>query len=155
MFLLLLALAQGPAPQEAQAALKACEMTAGGWVCHYQIPAMTIVRPLEIDPPPEGSPQALPMVRSSPVVADPVDKAEAARRARLIANCADGSWLSLCLPADRREAKALRDAALVSAALRTQVTGLLSEEKCDEAVRAALAGGDMALAREARDFCKP
>jgi hypothetical protein len=41
----------------------------------------------------------------------------------------------------------------VRAALRTRVTGLLSEAKCDEAVKTALAGGDLPLAREARDFC--
>jgi regulator of protease activity HflC (stomatin/prohibitin superfamily) len=94
-----------------------------------------------------------------PALAPPAElsSAEANRQARLIARCADASWLSLCLPDDRREARALRDAANVRAALRTDVTRLLSEGKCDEAVRVALAGADMALAWEVRNmnFCAP
>ena len=94
-----------------------------------------------------------------PALAPPAEpsSAEANRQARLIARCADASWLSLCLPDDRREARALRDAANARAALRTEVSRLLSEGRCDEAVRAALAGGDMALASEvrSRNFCAP
>lgn len=159
MFLLLLALAQGPAPQEAQAALQSCEMTAKGWVCHYQIPSVTVVRPIDAPStdatpgePASAAPPASAVARPS---ADTVESAEAVRRARLIAKCADPSWLSLCLPADRRAARVLREEAQVAAALRGRVTALLSESRCDEAVKTALAGGDMALAREARDFCKP
>ena len=63
--------------------------------------------------------------------------------------------MSLCLPKDRREARKLKDAAMARAALRTQVTHLLSEDRCPEAVKTALAAGDMSLAREARDFCEP
>ncbi|ALL14085.1 hypothetical protein [Caulobacter henricii] len=160
MYLLLLALAQGPAPQEAQAALQSCEMTSKGWVCHYQIPSVTVVRPLDAAAtsatPGETTsatpPAAAPDTRPS---ADKADSALAARQARLIANCADATWLSLCLPGDRREAKILREAAQAAATLRGKVTALLSESRCDEAVKTALAGGNMALAREARDFCKP
>ena len=77
----------------------------------------------------------------------------ALEESRLIRRCAEASWLSLCTPGERRQARLLRDAADRREALRRAVTGLLSEQQCDAAVRAALRGGDMALAREARAFC--
>lgn len=40
-----------------------------------------------------------------------------------------------------------------AALLREQVGGLLASDDCPGAVRAALAGGDFSLAREAREFC--
>ena len=161
MIALLLALAAEPAaaPGESQATLQSCDMTPSGWVCHYQMPSVTLLvspdgkapvttTPLS-PPPPPAIARTLPAV---PPVSE-VEKAETARQARLVANCADANWLSLCLPADRKEARRLRDEMAVRAALRTRVTGLLSENKCDEAVKVALAGGDLPLAREARDFC--
>ena len=157
MIALLLALAAEPAAAESQATLQSCDMTPGGWVCHYQMPSVTLLvspdgkAPVTTTPTAPATPPAatLPVV---PPVSE-VEKAEAARQARLVANCADAKWLSLCLPADRREARRLRDEMSVRAALRTRVTGLLSEAKCDEAVKTALAGGDLPLAREAHDFC--
>ncbi|MDP3801710.1 hypothetical protein [Brevundimonas sp.] len=164
MILLLLALGLGQAPdaapasQEARATLQSCEMTPAGWVCNYQMPAV-ILRGA-----PPGSvvmtdPPAItvPVPPTVPTLAPPIEisSAEADRQARLIARCADASWFSLCLPDDRREARALRDAANARAALRADVSRLLSEDRCDEAIRAALAGGDMALAVEVRNqnFC--
>ena len=149
-----------PDPQEARATLQSCETTPQGWVCNYQMPAVilrssapgTVVM---TDPPAIS----VPVPPTVPTLAPPIEinTAEANRQARLIARCADASWLSLCLPDDRREARALRDAAIVRAALRTEVSRLLSESRCDDAVRAALAGGDMALASEVRNrnFCAP
>ena len=142
-----------PNPQEVRVP---CESTPAGWVC--RMPPV-ILRPsppgsAAMTDPPANSDPAPP---STPTLAPPVEisSAEANRQARLIARCADASWLSLCLPDDRREARALRDAAVVRAALRSEVTRLLSESRCDDAVRAALAGGDMALASEVRNrnFC--
>lgn len=162
MISLLLALSLGqaagaaPASQEAQATLQSCEMTPAGWVCNYRMPAvilrgappesvvMTDPPAISVAVPPTVSPSAPPPEISS---------AEADRQARLIARCADASWLSLCLPGDRREARILRDAANARAALRSEVMQLLSERKCDDAVRAALAGADMTLAWEVRNFC--
>jgi hypothetical protein len=166
MISLLLALSLGqvpdaaPASQEARATLQSCEMTSSGWVCNYQMPAV-ILRgappgAVVMTDPPAIS---VPVPPSVPTLAPPVEinSAEANRQARLIARCADASWLSLCLPDDRREARILRDAAVARAALRGEVTRLLSENRCDEAVRAALAGGDMTLAWEVRNlnFCAP
>ena len=156
-FLLALGLSQvpdvAPASPEAQEVRVPCETTPAGWVC--KMPAM-ILRPsapgsvVMTDPPAIS----VPVPPTVPTLVPPVEisSAEADRQARLIARCADASWLSLCLPDDRREARILRDAALARAALRGEVTRLLSENRCDEAVRAALAGGDMNLAREAQSL---
>ena len=167
VLLLLIALLQTaePSSQETKATLQSCETTDKGWVCHYQIPQATIVRPLEPGPstmvappaattadpaPPE--PQSLP---PAPVVAPKDDRAEAGRQTRLIARCADAKWYSPCLPGERKEAQILREAALNAATLRGHVTTLLSEKRCDDAVKTALEGGDLGLAREAREFCAP
>ncbi|TPW05442.1 MAG: hypothetical protein FD125_723 [bacterium] len=164
MISLLLAIGLGQVPDGAtvsppldpQETRMHCESTPEGWVC--RMPPV-ILRP---SPPGAvvmtGSPaNSVPVPPTVPALVSSaeISSAEADRQARLIARCADASWLSLCLPDDRREARALRDAANVRAALRTEVARLLSEGKCDEAVRAALAGADMALAWEVRNmnFC--
>ncbi len=149
-----------PASQEAQAMLQSCEMTPQGWVCNYQMPAVIL----------RGAPPGSVVMSDPPAITVPVpptvstlappaeiSSAEADRQARLIARCADASWLSLCLPDDRREARALRDAANARAALRADVSRLLSEDRCEDAIRTALAGGDIALAVEVRsqNFCAP
>ncbi len=150
-----------PAPQEAQTAqatLQSCEMSPAGWVCNYQMPAVILrgVPPgtVVLNEPPAISVPVPPTVSPSAPPAR-MTTAEADRQARLIARCADASWLSLCLPGDRREARILRDAANARAALRGEVTRLLSESRCEDAVRTALAGGDMTLAWEVRSFCAP
>jgi hypothetical protein len=150
MISLLLALAGSALLQEEQAKLQSCEMTPGGWVCHYQMPAVTLSPGVTLTPESAPPPVApfLPAPRSEAV------EAEAGRQARLIARCADASWMALCLPGDRREARRLREAADARDALRGEVTRLLSENQCPAAVKAALAGGDLDLAKEARDFCK-
>lgn len=163
MISLLLALSLGQTPEGAtvsqppldpQEMRMPCESTPAGWVC--RMPPV-ILRP--------GAPGSV-VITDAPAVAVPpttptldppveISSAEADRRARLIARCADASWLSLCLPDDRREARVLRDAAVARAALKTEVYRLLSENRCDDAVRAALAGADMTLAWEVRNFCAP
>lgn len=141
--------AQSQSTPPAPSVTATCSMTSEGYVCRF--PALPV---------PESAGQ--PSVTATAAETRPVELApnrtpeeiaEAQRQERLINRCADAPWYALCLPEDRREARRLRDAALVREALRTEVTRLLSEEKCEDAVRAALAGGDMSLAREARDFC--
>ncbi len=162
MISLLLALSLGqepgaaPATREAQATLQSCEMTPAGWVCNYRMPAVILrgappETVIMTDPPAITMP--VPSTVSPSVAPPEITSAEADRQARLIARCADASWLSLCLPGDRREARILRDAANDRAALRGEVMRLLSENRCDAAVRAALVGADMTLAWEARSFC--
>lgn len=166
MLLLLIALLQTAeaSSQETKATLQSCETTEKGWVCHYQIPQATIVRPLDPAPPTTmvppspttltgPAPQAPQQPPQAPVVAPIDNHAEAARQTRLIARCADAKWYSPCLPGERKEAQILREAALNAATLRGHVTTLLSEKRCDDAVKAALEGGDLSLAREAREFC--
>lgn len=136
-------------PPQPQAVTATCSMTPEGYVCRFPalpIPDNAVAVPMAIGPG-EARPTELASTRT------PEEIAEAQRQERLINRCADAPWYALCLPEDRREARRLRDLAVVRAALRGEVTRLLSEEKCDDAVRAALAGGDMALAREARAFC--
>lgn len=158
MIALLLALAGTPAPaaqttptaEAAQATLQSCELTPQGWVCHYKMPPVILKGDGQggatvVQPPP--APVVLPLETTKPVVVD------SSREARLIAKCADAPWYAVCLPGERREAKLLKEAADARIALRREVTGLLSEGRCDEAVKKALAGGDLALAREAREFC--
>ena len=151
MIALLIALAAAPVPEAGQATLQSCEMTSGGWVCHYKMPPVTLVGAADGAAPVIVPPPTLPP--AAPI--DEVGKAEAVRQAKLIARCAEAAWYAPCLPGERREARRLRDLAAASAALRAKVTGLLSENKCSEAVKVALAGGDMVLAREARAFCTP
>lgn len=161
MIALLIALAAAPAPAEGQATLQSCEMTPNGWICHYTMPPVTLVGAPEgqtpAGPPPATvpAPIVVPPTMVAPPPTSDAEKAEAARQARLIARCADAPWYAPCLPGERKEAVRLRDLATASAALRGKVTSLLSENKCNEAVKVALAGGDMALAREARAFCTP
>ncbi|CAN5706284.1 hypothetical protein BH10PSE5_BH10PSE5_19630 [soil metagenome] len=153
MIALLLALAGAAPPEGEHATLQSCEMTPSGWVCTYTIPAVTLLGTANAPPQVVLTPRPVPPTTAA-APAQP-DKIEAARQSRLIANCADAGWMSFCLPKDRREARRLKAAATASAALRTQVTHLLSENKCPEAVKAALVAGDMTLARDARAFCTP
>lgn len=136
-------------PAQPQAVTASCSMTAEGYVCRFPpFPAPTTMTAVpSVATPAETRPVELVSSRT------PEEIAEAQRQERLINRCADAPWYSLCLPEDRREARRLRDAAAARTALRGEVTRLLSEDRCEDAVRAALAGGDMGLAREARDFC--
>jgi len=159
MWLLLLALADGPPQQEGQAALQSCEMTPSGWVCTYKMPPITLIGTPELKPPssvPAPPAAAAPAAATNPAAAPTRTEAEVAeetRKTRLIARCADAGWLAMCLPGERKEARRLKAEAEAAAALRGKVTGLLSENRCEEAVKVALTGGDLALAREARAFC--
>ncbi len=155
MISLLLALAGAPAAQGETATLQSCEMTPSGWVCQYRIPAVTVIETVE------GAPTIRPLIppapppATTPAPAPDRSAVETSRQARLIARCADATWKSLCLPGDRAEARRLRAATQARQTLRAEVTKLLSEGKCPEAVKAALAGADLDLAREARSFCTP
>ncbi|NBB52472.1 hypothetical protein GVN24_29760 [Rhizobium sp. CRIBSB] len=158
LFAVLLAAQVQTPPAEEQYRLQSCEMAPEGWVCHYRVPTT----PIQARPSTGSSDTAIsvPPVIDSSAVAEPrveprLEDAEAERQARLILRCANATWLSLCLPHERREAQALKAAADARAGLRADVTRMLGENRCEDAVRTALAGGDLALAREARAFCSP
>lgn len=150
MLTVLMSLVAGSVPQSEQAMLRSCEMTPEGWVCVYRIPPITAVP--ERGTAVTGAPPEMNMAAATPP--PPTPDAVALEESRLIRRCAEASWLSLCTPGERRQARLLRDAANAREALRREVTGLLSEQKCDAAVRIALRGGDLDLAREARTFCE-
>jgi hypothetical protein len=159
MFSLLLMLAVSPLPQDPQdsGALElvptTCAVENGRWVCRYEAPATSIT----IVPPAATSTPA-PAAIVTPPSTSPTTRTESEREAweaRLIVRCADAGLVSLCSGAERRQARALREAETVRQALRREVTGLLSQNKCEDAVRVALEGGDLELAREARAFCAP
>lgn len=131
--------------QDSPAVLQSCVFEDTGWVCRYRTEESAV----ELVPPSTVAPR-LPDPRSRP---DSALSKEEMRQARLIRRCADATWMSLCTPGDRKEARELKDAAEVRAALRLKVTTLVAEGRCPDAVAAALQGGDLALAREIREFC--
>lgn len=97
-----------------------------------------------------------PVVAADPGPIQPIDTGVLTEReARLVSRCADAGWVSLCLPDDRRAARTLRDKQDAYLAVRREVTRLLGDDDCDAAVKAALDGGYLGLAREARDYCAP
>ena len=112
-----------------------------------------------IEPP--AAPVPPPVVALPPAAIDPgpirpIDSGVLTEReSQLVARCADAGWVSLCLPDDRRAARTLRDKETTYQAVRREVTRLLGEDRCDAAVRTALDGGYLALARETRDYCAP
>lgn len=68
--------------------------------------------------------------------------------------CAGRDWLLAgCTLGAHREAVARVQQRESSAALRLRVSGMLADDDCAGASRAALAGGDISLAREVREFC--
>ena len=82
--------------------------------------------------------------------------AQQERELGYIPGCATRFWLlAECSRRQHDDAiagLARRDAL---ASLRTIVTQKLATDDCPGAIKAALEGGDMDLAREARDFCRP
>jgi|GEM_PF-923824 len=182
MFALLVSPASVPADQAVSATLQSCAMEGGRWVCRYAVPDIEIVpvpdsnivtdAPASIlgsapdaasatTEPPVAAPLATPTVTGSPPPAidrgpgRPIDTGVLTEReSQLVSRCADAGWMSLCLPDDRRAARTLRDKQNAYLAVRREVTRLLSDEDCDAAVRTALDGGYLALARETRDYCR-
>lgn len=147
-------------PQEARATLQGCRMEDGRWVCRYQMPEIEIVPvqpgggPVNRMASASADPPPAPIVQPA-ITLPPITDVGALTEdeARLVSRCADAGWLSLCLPAERRAARDLREKARTHEALRLTVTRLLSENRCDDAVRTALEGGALNLATQARAFC--
>ncbi len=130
--------------QDNPAVLQSCVFEDTGWVCRYRTEESAV----ELVPPTVAP--RLPYPRSKP---EATLTREETRQAKLIRRCADASWMSLCTPGDRKEARELKATAEASAMLRLRVTTLVADGRCPDAVGAALQGGDLALAREIREFC--
>lgn len=162
-----------PPGQAVQATLQSCAMENGRWVCRYAVPDIEIIpvpgstvvadapaallgeAPAEVDLPVTVTPTRS---QASGSLAPPAATRSDAgvlteREAQLVARCADAGWMSLCLPDARREARALRDKETAYLAVYREVTSLLSQSRCDAAIRTALDGGYLGLARETRAFC--
>jgi len=168
MIALMLALYAGvssPGPQAVQATLQSCAMEQDRWVCRYQVPNIEIIpftgdaAALEPTARLGGTPTTPPSDTTgdetggveAPAPAEPGILTE--REARLVARCADAGWMSLCLPDDRRAARSLRERQSAYQTVQRSVTSLLAEDRCEDAIKAALDGGYLGLARQARDFC--
>lgn len=162
-------------PQAVQATLQSCAMEAGRWVCRYAVPDIEIVplpgNDIVADAPAvvlgERPSEAASATEVAPLPAAPATAAAPERRtvtleagilsereARLVARCAEAGWMSLCLPDDRRAARQLKVKEDAFMAVRRDVTGRLAEDDCDGAVKAALDGGYLDLAAQARTFCQ-
>lgn len=152
-------------PQAVPATLLSCAMEQGRWVCRYQVPDVEIIpftgEASELELTSRAGP-APTLATGAPANGTVPTEAVAARseagilterEGGLVARCADAGWMSLCLPDDRRAARALRDRQVAYQTVQRSVTGLLAEDRCDDAIRAALDGGYLGPAREARDFC--
>ncbi len=130
--------------QDSPATLQSCVFEDTGWVCRY------VAKESSVELVPPSVARRLPDARPRP---DPALTREEMRQAKLIRRCADASWMSLCTPGDRKEARELKEAAEARATLRLKVTTLVADGRCPDAVGAALQGGDLSLAREIREFC--
>lgn len=154
-----------PAPQAVQATLQSCAMEQDRWVCRYQVPNIEIIPftgdASELELTTRSGPSTTPVTGEAPptvaVAAIDAPGSETGilseRESRLVARCADAGWMSLCLPDDRRAARSLRDRQVAYETVQRSVTGMLAEDRCDDAIRTALDGGYLGLARQARDFC--
>ena len=112
-----------------------------------------VVAPVSPVPGPPVAPVAPPAV-VDPGPVRPIDTGVLTEReAQLVSRCADAGWVSLCLPDDRRAARTLRDKRDAYLSVRREVTRLLGDDDCDAAVKTALDGGYLGLARETRDYC--
>ncbi|MEQ7156442.1 hypothetical protein [Brevundimonas aurifodinae] len=172
--LLLAAVIAAPGPQAVQATLQSCAMEGGRWVCRYAVPDIEIVplpgndvvadapaailgvRPADVPSTGEVAPPAVtvPTTAAAERRTVPLDAGILTEREqRLVARCADAPWYAVCLPDDRRAARTLKEKQDAFLAVRSAVTARLATQDCDGAVKAALDGGYLDLAGQARGFC--
>jgi len=165
MWEIALALAATIVTQPQAATLEGCEFVDERWICRYRLPDVQLLTspptsPETIPTSPASVPLSVPVTTtaSSTTVAttsalslDPGVLTDS--QASLVARCAEATWMSLCLPAQRVEARRLRDESRAYEAARLRVGELLSENQCDSALSFALSGGYLGLARQAQAFC--
>lgn len=135
-----------------------CNQVGTSTICNTSPPPITF---RSMAPPPvefKGA-EAAERARLNAVAAGERASARAAEQERelgYIPDCAGRMWLLAgCSRRQHDDAVAglaRRDAL---STLRTAVTQKLADGDCPGAVRMALEGGDMSLAREAREFCSP
>ena len=129
-----------------QEQVQTCGEELGKWVC--RTPA-----PLDYGSPQRATRDGL---AAGAALGAAMRPRSADERNAMLRQCARTRWWeTLCTSAEEREGRALLEADARTATLRQSVLDHLSEGRCEEAIRAALSGGDLSLAREARDFCQP
>ena len=153
IMLLALAPIQDPgapgAVEPARATLESCQFETDRWVCRYQMPAIAILPSAART----GSSEA---TRPDGPTEPPLEaEVLSAEEQDLVLRCAEASWLSLCTPAQRRTARALRAEAEADSALRQSIGARMGAGDCAGAERAALEAGRLALAAQVRDYCRP
>lgn len=141
-----LVLAAALVGQPQAATLESCEFVEDRWVCRYRLPEIELLGDPS-RPPLPAAPGGADVAGRDPGV---LNEAES----RLVARCAEAGWLSLCFPAERAEARRLRDEARAYEAARLRVGELIRDGDCDGATAHALGGGYLALARESQAFCR-
>ena len=151
-----LILAATLASQPQAATLEGCEFVEQRWICRYRLPDVQLLTspptaPETVATAPASTIPLSPVTTTAVVSADPGVLSE--REVALVARCADSTWIALCLPSQRVEARRLRDQAQAYEAARLQVGALLSENECDAARVHALSGGYLGLAREVQALC--
>lgn len=138
-----------PQTQPQSATLESCEYIDERWVCRYRLPDIQLVDGGSAPPVPITAP--VPQVVSAPASPDPGVLSQA--ETDLVARCADAGWVSLCFPAQRTEARRLRDQARAYDEARQRVGVLIGEGDCQAALTYALNGGYLGLARESQGLC--
>jgi hypothetical protein len=136
-----------PQTQPQAATLESCEFVDERWVCRYRLPDIQLVDGGSAPPVPVPLPQPVP----APTSPDPGVLSQA--ETELVARCADAGWVSLCFPAQRTEARRLRDQARAYDEARQRVGVLIGEGDCRAALTFALNGGYLGLARESQGLC--
>lgn len=140
----------GRVAEPARATLESCQFENDRWVCRYQMPDIAIVpNGPAVDV--EGGPVNAARPAPSPLLLEA--EVLSTEEQDLVLRCAEASWLSLCTPAQRRTARALKAEADADTALRQTIGTRIGAGDCAGAERAALEAGRLSLAAQARRYC--
>ena len=118
-----------PRAQPQAATLESCEYIDERWVCRYRLPDIQLVEGGSAPPGPITAP--VPQVVATAASPDPGVLSQA--ETDLVARCADAGWVSLCFPAQRTEARRLRDQARAYDEARQRVGALIGQGDCQAA----------------------
>ena len=136
-----------------------CNQIGTSTVCNTTAPPVVFQPPTLVPFAGAGSGDAGERARLDAIAASDRARESAARQERelgYIPACASRFWLlAECSRRQHDEAIAGLARRETLASLRTVVTQKLADDDCPGAIKAALEGGVMALARAAQSFCRP
>lgn len=136
-----------------------CNQIGTSTVCNTTAPPIMFQPPAPVPFIGAGSGEAAERARLDAVAASERARERASWQERelgYIPACASRFWLlAECSRRQHDDAIAGLARRDTLASLRTLVTQKLADDDCPGAIKTALDGGDMALAREAGDFCRP